>query len=86
MKLRTIASDLKLLISRLQLENTSYKYQSYVSELMRHAVRSIKKDVRKKVKIEDISKNFDNVAFESLLDDPQHDEIKEILNVDDNQI
>jgi hypothetical protein len=53
---------------------------------MRHIIRSIKKDFRRKLKIEYISENFDQAAFESLLDDPQHEEIKENRNLDDNQI
>ncbi|CAF0839856.1 unnamed protein product [Rotaria sp. Silwood1] len=36
--------------------------------------------------MEYISENFDQATFESLLHDPQHEEIKENLNLDDNQI
>jgi hypothetical protein len=46
----------------------------------------IKKEFRRKVKIEYISENFDQAAYQSLLNDPEHEEIKENLNLDDDQI
>jgi hypothetical protein len=46
---------------------------------MRHVIRSIMKEFRRKLKMEYVKK-FDKDIFESLLNDPQHEEIKEILN------
>ncbi|CAF3836078.1 unnamed protein product, partial [Rotaria sp. Silwood1] len=78
--------DLKVSVSHLHKEDTFQKYQSCVSELMRHIIQSIKKEFRRKLEMEYISENFDQATFESLLNDPQHEEIKENLNLDDNQI
>ncbi|CAF4203092.1 unnamed protein product [Rotaria sordida] len=88
-RLTSSHADLKSSVSNLKklyFQLMSYKYMSCVSELMRSTVRSIKKEFRKKLIIEYISENFDTTTFESLLDDPQHKEIKEFLNLDDNQI
>ncbi|CAF1023205.1 unnamed protein product [Rotaria sordida] len=88
-ELKSSHADLKSSVSNLKklyFQLMSYKYMSCVSELMRSTVRSIKKEFRKKLKIEYILENFDTTTFESLLDDPQHKEIKEFLNLDDNQI
>jgi hypothetical protein len=53
---------------------------------MRPIIRLIKKEFRRKLKMEYISENFDKDTFGSLLNGPKHEEIKEILNLDDNQI
>jgi hypothetical protein len=47
---------------------------------MRHVIRSIMKEFRRKLKMEYMLEKFDKDIFESLLNDPQHEEIKEILN------
>ncbi|CAF4266382.1 unnamed protein product [Rotaria magnacalcarata] len=60
--------DLKLSVSRVQDENALYKYHSCLNELMRQTVRSIKKEFRRKLKMEYISENFDKDTFDSLLD------------------
>ncbi|CAF3452501.1 unnamed protein product [Rotaria sp. Silwood1] len=89
LELTSSHADLKSSVSYLKksyLQLTSYKYMSCVSELMKSTVRSIKKEFRKKLNIDYTLENFDRTTFESLLDDPQHKEIKEILNLDDNQI
>jgi hypothetical protein len=60
-------NELKLAVSRLQEKDAFTKYQSCVSELIRIIVQSIKKESRRKLQMEYISENFDELTFGSLL-------------------